>query len=185
MSTDWSSVVARRLPPRPLESRDGGGRSSVRAARRSCRAIRQLPTSRVPACICHVAAVWRSECRITSSPRPASSRIPWLVGRRASICWKACDRSLRCHEISSRPRSLSALCSKAKGFSVTRIANQLNPTNNEMFGIPSSRHLQPASYTQPGGPAAINGFLYQIIQHLVWLADVTLHRALRSRLDML
>jgi hypothetical protein len=28
--------------------------------------------------------------------------------------------------------------------------------------------------TQPGGPAAINGFLYQIIQHLGWLADVTL-----------
>jgi hypothetical protein len=28
--------------------------------------------------------------------------------------------------------------------------------------------------TQPGGPAAINGFLYQIIQHLGWLAEVTL-----------
>ena len=28
--------------------------------------------------------------------------------------------------------------------------------------------------TQPGGPAAINGFLYQIIHHLGWLADVTL-----------
>lgn len=28
--------------------------------------------------------------------------------------------------------------------------------------------------TQPGGPAAINGFLYQIVQHLGWLADVTL-----------
>jgi len=28
--------------------------------------------------------------------------------------------------------------------------------------------------TQAGGPAAINGFLYQIIHHLGWLADVTL-----------
>lgn len=28
--------------------------------------------------------------------------------------------------------------------------------------------------TQAGGPAAINGFLYQIIQHLGWLADVAL-----------
>src|SRR4051794_30666572 len=28
--------------------------------------------------------------------------------------------------------------------------------------------------TQAGGPAAINGFLYQIIHHLRWLADVTL-----------
>lgn len=28
--------------------------------------------------------------------------------------------------------------------------------------------------TQAGGPAAINGFLYQIIHHLEWLADVTL-----------
>jgi hypothetical protein len=28
--------------------------------------------------------------------------------------------------------------------------------------------------TQSGGPAAINGFLYQIIHHLGWLADVTL-----------
>jgi hypothetical protein len=28
--------------------------------------------------------------------------------------------------------------------------------------------------SQPGGPAAINGFLYQIIHHLGWLANVTL-----------
>ena len=28
--------------------------------------------------------------------------------------------------------------------------------------------------TQAGGPAAINGFLYQIIRHLGWLAEVTL-----------
>ena len=28
--------------------------------------------------------------------------------------------------------------------------------------------------TQAGGPAAINGFLYQIIHHLGWLADVRL-----------
>lgn len=28
--------------------------------------------------------------------------------------------------------------------------------------------------TQAGGPAALNGFLYQIIQHLGWLTDVTL-----------
>ena len=28
--------------------------------------------------------------------------------------------------------------------------------------------------TQPGGPAAINGFLYQIVRHLGWLADMTL-----------
>ncbi len=28
--------------------------------------------------------------------------------------------------------------------------------------------------TQSGGPAAINGFLYQIIHHLGWLADVSL-----------
>lgn len=33
--------------------------------------------------------------------------------------------------------------------------------------------------TQAGGPAAINGFLYQIIHHLGWLADV----ALSGRLD--
>src|SRR5690606_13810892 len=32
---------------------------------------------------------------------------------------------------------------------------------------------------QAGGPAAINGFLYQIIQHLGWLADI----ALSGRLD--
>ena len=28
--------------------------------------------------------------------------------------------------------------------------------------------------TQPGGPAAINGFLYQILQHLSWMLDVRL-----------
>ena len=28
--------------------------------------------------------------------------------------------------------------------------------------------------TQPGGPAAINGFLYQILQHLSWMVDVRL-----------
>jgi hypothetical protein len=33
--------------------------------------------------------------------------------------------------------------------------------------------------TQAGGPAAINGFLYQIIHHIGWLADVTL----TSKLD--
>jgi hypothetical protein len=32
--------------------------------------------------------------------------------------------------------------------------------------------------TQAGGPAAINGFLYQIIRHLGWLADVSLRGAL-------
>ncbi|MER9228270.1 hypothetical protein NKI39_22045 [Mesorhizobium sp. M0664] len=35
--------------------------------------------------------------------------------------------------------------------------------------------------TQAGGPAAINGFLYQIIQHLGWLADVTLSGNLDGR----
>ena len=27
--------------------------------------------------------------------------------------------------------------------------------------------------TQPGGPAAINGFLFQIIHHLGWLTEVS------------
>jgi len=34
--------------------------------------------------------------------------------------------------------------------------------------------------TQAGGPAALNGFLYQIIQHLDWLTDVTLSGSLRG-----
>jgi len=28
--------------------------------------------------------------------------------------------------------------------------------------------------TQPGGPAAINGFLYQVLHHIGWLANATL-----------
>ena len=35
--------------------------------------------------------------------------------------------------------------------------------------------------TQAGGPAAINGFLYQIIHHLGWLADFTLAGTLDGR----
>ncbi|MCH9639538.1 MAG: ATP-binding protein [Betaproteobacteria bacterium] len=35
--------------------------------------------------------------------------------------------------------------------------------------------------TQAGGPAAINGFLYQIIQHIRWLASVTLSRELNGQ----
>ena len=31
--------------------------------------------------------------------------------------------------------------------------------------------------TQPGGPAAINGFLFQILKHLDWLTDVRLRGA--------
>lgn len=34
--------------------------------------------------------------------------------------------------------------------------------------------------TQPGGPAAINGFLYQILHHIDWLARVRLTGALRG-----
>lgn len=35
--------------------------------------------------------------------------------------------------------------------------------------------------TQAGGPAAINGCLYQIIRHLGWLADVTLSGKLNGQ----
>ena len=31
--------------------------------------------------------------------------------------------------------------------------------------------------TQAGGPAAINGFLYQILHHIEWVADVSLKEA--------
>jgi hypothetical protein len=34
--------------------------------------------------------------------------------------------------------------------------------------------------TQAGGPAALNGFLYQILQHLDWLTGVTLSGSLQG-----
>jgi len=77
-----------RMLPRPLPgNRGGGGRSSLPAVPQSFPAIR-------PPRISQVAAVWRNEWRTTSSPSPASSRMPsqaYLAGKRQAIMYPVDD----------------------------------------------------------------------------------------------